>query len=55
MNIHKNARTTPHSRLLVVRRVLDQKQPAAERAFRRSGFFSQFGGGLMIWTPGARP
>jgi transposase InsO family protein len=29
MNIHKNARTTPHSRLLMVRRVLDHKQPAA--------------------------
>jgi transposase InsO family protein len=32
MNINKNARTTPHSRLLMVRRVLDQKQPAAEVA-----------------------
>jgi transposase InsO family protein len=30
MNIHKNARTTPHSRLLMVRRVLEQKQPAAK-------------------------
>ena len=28
MNIHKNARTTSHSRLLMVRRVLDEKQPA---------------------------
>jgi transposase InsO family protein len=28
MNIHKNARTTPHSRLLMVRRVLDEQQPA---------------------------
>jgi transposase InsO family protein len=28
MNIHKNARTTPHSRLLMVRRVLEQKQRA---------------------------
>jgi transposase-like protein len=28
MNIHKNARTTPHSRLLMVHRVLDAKQPA---------------------------
>ena len=32
MNLHKNARTTPHSRLLMVRRVLDQKQPAAKVA-----------------------
>jgi transposase-like protein len=28
MNFHKNARTTPHSRLQMVRRVLDQKQAA---------------------------
>jgi transposase-like protein len=28
MNIHKNVRTTPHSRLLMVRRVLDEQQPA---------------------------
>jgi transposase-like protein len=32
MNLHKNARTTPHSRLLMVRRVLDQKQPASRVA-----------------------
>jgi transposase InsO family protein len=32
MNIHKNARTTPHSRLLMVRRVLEQKQPASRVA-----------------------
>jgi transposase InsO family protein len=32
MNLHKNARTTPHSRLLMVRRVLEQKQPAARVA-----------------------
>ena len=32
MNIHKNARTTPHSRLLMVHRVLDQKQPATKVA-----------------------
>ena len=32
MNIHRNARTTPHSRLLMVRRVLEQKQPAARVA-----------------------
>jgi transposase InsO family protein len=32
MNIHKNARTTPRSRLLMVRRVLDQKQPASRVA-----------------------
>jgi transposase InsO family protein len=32
MNIHKNARTTPHSRILMVRRVLAQKQPAARVA-----------------------
>ena len=30
MNLHKNARTTPHSRLLMVRRVLEQKQPATK-------------------------
>ena len=28
MNVHKNARTTRHSQLLMVRRVLDEKQPA---------------------------
>jgi DNA-directed RNA polymerase specialized sigma24 family protein len=32
MNIHKNARTTPHSRLLMVCRVREQKQPAAKVA-----------------------
>jgi transposase InsO family protein len=32
MNLHKNARTTPHSRLLMVARVLEQKQPAARVA-----------------------
>jgi len=32
MNLHKNARTTPHSRLLMVRRVLEQKQPATKVA-----------------------
>jgi transposase InsO family protein len=32
MNVHKNARTTLHSRLLMVRRVLEQKQPAAKVA-----------------------
>jgi transposase InsO family protein len=32
MNIHKNARTTPHSRLLMVRRVLDENRPAAKIA-----------------------
>ena len=30
MNLHKNARTTPHGRLLMVRRVLEQKQPATK-------------------------
>ncbi len=29
MDIHKNARTTPHSRAEMVRRVLDEKQPVA--------------------------
>src|SRR5918996_535128 len=32
MNLHKNARTTPHSRLLMVRRVLEEKQPAIKVA-----------------------
>jgi hypothetical protein len=32
MNLHKNARTTPHSRLLMVRRVLEQKQAAPKVA-----------------------
>jgi transposase InsO family protein len=32
MNLHKNARTTPHSRHLMVRRVLEQEQPAIEVA-----------------------
>jgi hypothetical protein len=27
MNLHKDARTPPHGRLLMVRRVLEQKQP----------------------------
>ena len=32
MNLHKNARTTPHSRLLMVRRVLNEKQSATKVA-----------------------
>jgi transposase-like protein len=32
MNLHKDARMTPHSRLLMVHRVLDQKQPASRVA-----------------------
>jgi transposase-like protein len=32
MNIHKNARTTPHSRLSMVRRVLEQQQLASRVA-----------------------
>ncbi|MGH6898462.1 MAG: helix-turn-helix domain-containing protein, partial [Geminicoccaceae bacterium] len=32
MNRHKNARTTPHSRLLMVRHMLDQGQPATRVA-----------------------
>src|SRR5918996_1584095 len=32
MNLHKNARTKPHSRLLMVRRVLEEKQPAIKVA-----------------------
>ena len=32
MNLHKNARTMPRSRLLMVRRVLEPKQPAAKVA-----------------------
>jgi transposase InsO family protein len=32
MNIHQNARTTPHSRALIVFRVLEQKQPPREVA-----------------------
>jgi transposase InsO family protein len=55
MNIHKNARTTPHSRQLMVRRVLDQKQPAtrvaadfgvSERAVRKW---------LARWRAGGEP
>jgi hypothetical protein len=30
MNLHKNARTMPRSRLLMAGRVLEQKQPAAK-------------------------
>jgi transposase-like protein len=32
MNLHENARTTPHSRLLMVRRVLEQQQAATKVA-----------------------
>ena len=31
MNIHRNARTTPHSQLLMVRRTLDEQQPQQGR------------------------
>jgi transposase-like protein len=55
MNLHKNARMTPHSRILMVRRVLDQKQPAtrvaadfgvSERTVRK---------GLARWRAGGEP
>jgi hypothetical protein len=38
MNLHNSARTTPHSRLLMVRRMLERQQPAARvaAAFRVS-------------------
>jgi transposase-like protein len=32
MNLHKHARTTPHSRRLMVHRVLDEKQPTTRVA-----------------------
>ena len=55
MNIHKNARTTPHSQLLMVSRVLDEQQPArrvaaelgiSERTVRKS---------LARWRAGGEP
>jgi transposase-like protein len=32
MNLHKNARATPHGRLLMVRRMLEHQQPATRVA-----------------------
>jgi transposase-like protein len=55
MNIHKIARTTPRRRLLIVRRVLDQKQPVTRVA-------ADFGVGertvrkwLARWRPRGAP
>jgi transposase InsO family protein len=52
MNIHKNARTTPHSRLLMVRRVLDEKQPCKKVAGEFGVSVKTVGKWLKRWRAG---
>ena len=55
MNIHKNARTTPHSRRLMVRRVLDEKQPASRVAAEFGISERTVGKWLARWRAGGAP
>ena len=52
MNIHKNARTTPHSRLLMVHRVLDQKEPRKKVAAEFGVSVKTVGKWLKRWRAG---
>lgn len=52
MNIHKNARTTPHSRLLMVRRVIDEKQPRQRVAAEFGVSLNTVGKWLKRWRAG---
>ena len=55
MNIHKNARTTPHSRLLTVRRVLDEQQPACRVAVELGISERTVRKWLARWRAGGEP
>ena len=52
MNIHKNARTTPHSRLLMVRRVLDEKEPRKKVAAEFGVSVKTVGKWMKRWRTG---
>ena len=55
MNLHKNARTTPHSRHLMVRRVLEQEQPAIEVAAAFGASERTVRKWLARWRAGGEP
>ena len=55
MNVHKNARTTRHSRLLMVRRVLDEKQPARRVAAELGVSERTLRKWLARWRAGGEP
>jgi transposase InsO family protein len=55
MNRHKKARTTPHSRPLMVRRVLEQRQPAARVAADFGVSERTVRKGLARWRAGGEP
>jgi transposase InsO family protein len=52
MNIHKNARTMPHSRLLMIRRVLDEKRPRKKVAAEFGVSVRTVGKWLRRWRVG---
>ena len=55
MNLHKNARTTPHSQLLMVRRVLDEQQPACRVAVELGISERTVRKWLARWRAGGEP
>jgi transposase InsO family protein len=55
MNIHKNARATPHSRLLMVRRVIDAKQPRQKVAADFGVSVETVGKWVRRWRAGGEP
>lgn len=55
MNIHKNARATPHSRLLMVRRVIDAKQPRQKVAADLGVSVKTVGKWVRRWRAGGAP
>ena len=55
MNIHKNARATPHSRLLMVRRVIDAKQPRRKVAADFGVSVETVGKWVRRWRAGGEP
>ena len=55
MNIRKNARATPHSRLLMVRRVIDAKQPRQKVAADFGVSVETVGKWVRRWRAGGEP
>ena len=55
MNLHKDARTPPNGRLPMVRRVLEQKQPATKVAADYGVSQRTVGKWLARWRAGGEP